>query len=136
MPTPSNKLSQCRLHVKLATIQFCLQEHQSVADQVVQAISCLSVPSISEDEVEIIEEKHITIPDAPNPEVARKGGVLTAGTVRPRHVYYLSMNRQSILAYCTKILIDVFKDKALQANVPITDMAIGHAIVLLQVVIQ
>ncbi len=28
MATPTNKLSQCRLHVKLASIHFCLGDHQ------------------------------------------------------------------------------------------------------------
>ena len=28
IPTPTNKVSQCRLHMKLASIHFCIGDHQ------------------------------------------------------------------------------------------------------------
>jgi len=44
---------------------------KNVAEQIVLAVSCLTFASGSEDEIQIIEEKQVAIPDAQNPAEAR-----------------------------------------------------------------
>ena len=43
---------------------------KNVAEQIVLAVSCLTFASGSEDEIQIIEEKQVAIPDAQNPAEA------------------------------------------------------------------
>jgi hypothetical protein len=83
--------------------------------------------------VQIIEEKLVNIPNAKNISEARIGSALRQATVRSRHLHFLSINRQSVLSYCTRLLIHILKDRSLQPAVPGSDAAIGHVIVLLQV---
>ena len=114
-------------------INFGISFSQSVADQIIQAVGCLCPPSDVEDEVQIIEEKLVNIPNAKNISEARIGSALRQATVRSRHLHFLSINRQSVLSYCTRLLIHILKDRSLQPAVPGSDAAIGHVIVLLQV---
>ncbi len=121
---PSNAGStafQCRRHIRMATIQFCLGDHVMAADHFTQALAFISA-----------------LPDRPSSSSSCGAGsaLKQATSTKTRHVHFLPFTKQHVLAYICRVLVYVLKDKCLQ---PMTfssndDAALGHVIVLLQYV--
>ena len=126
----------CRLHMRMASVHFCMDEHQFVADQIIQAVSCMqNVYKTELDENRGDESRYI--PECKTERERsdkRLGRNFKQATVRSRHVHFLPFSRQSILSYCCRLLIHILKDRSLKADIGKTtnDVAIGHVIVLLQ----
>ena len=72
-----------------------------------------------------------TIKNSKTPKETRKGKELTLPTSKLRHIHFLDFNRQSIIAYATRLLIFGLKEKVMQP-IAKNDLTIGHIIVLLQ----
>ena len=126
----------CRLHIRMASVHFCMGEHQFVADQIIQGVSCLQKIYKSELEDNRGDES-LSIPESRTERERieiRLGKPFKQATVRSRHVHFLPISRQSILSYCCRLLIHMLKDRSLKADIGNTtnDFAIGHVIVLLQ----
>ena len=126
----------CRLHMRMASVHFCMDEHQFVADQIIQAVSCMQNVYRTELD-ENRGDESCYIPESKTERERsekRLGRNFKQATVRSRHVHFLPFNRQSILSYCCRLLIHILKDRSLKADIGKTtnDVAIGHVIVLLQ----
>ena len=125
----------CRLHLRMASVHFCMGEYQFVADQIIQAVCSLQKNYQNEDE-DTFSEEFVHIPESISEQESnekRLGRTLKQATVRSRHVHFLPFTRQSILSYCCRLLIHILKDRCLNdiGNTK-NDFAIGHVIVLLQ----
>ena len=126
---------RCRLHIKMASVNFCLGDYQNVADQIIQAVSCLQQNYIKDSNRFYDESAQIPENKTDRERIeSRLGGNFKQATVRLRHVHFLSFSRQSILSYCCRLLVHILKDRSLTADIGNTtnDFAIGHVIVLLQ----
>ena len=126
----------CRLHIRMASVHFCMGEHQFVADQIIQAVSCLQQNYTADDENKMYEES-VHIPESRTERERiekRLGRDFKQASIRSRHIHFLPFSRQSILSYCCRLLIHILKDRSLKADIGNTtnDFAIGHVIVLLQ----
>ena len=85
-------------------ISYCLF-FQSATEHLLSAINLLQkVPSSNEDDIQIIEDLTIPIPEATDPVEARRGAHLEVST-STRHLHFLPINRQSILTYANRILL-------------------------------
>jgi len=117
---------RCHLHTKLASLHFCMGEHPSVADQIVQAVLCFKGTTNKAGVLDAPEEAL---------EDRRRLREIKQATPRSRHLHFLSLTKQSVISYGCKLLIHVLKDKSLQptiADAGHADIALGHVIVLLQ----
>ena len=108
------------IHLKLASLFFCMNEHQSVGEEVIRAVVRLEesgVPDAKEEDVD---------------KVRSLPGIKQATPIA-RHMYFLQHTKQSILSYGCKLLIHILKDKSLEPAMNDTkDLSLGHVIVLLQ----
>ena len=78
---------------------------QSATEHLLSAINLLQkVPSSNEDDIQIIEDLTIPIPEATDPVEARRGAHLEVST-STRHLHFLPINRQAVLTYAIRILL-------------------------------
>ena len=117
---PASRLAQCRHHLKLATLHYVLgaSEHSNSAEHLISAVASLP------------EKK----PGARARRGRGKGSGLNQPTVKHRHVHLLPFTRDDILAYVTRLMVVMLKDRGLNSMTYSSELSLGHVIVLLQYV--
>ena len=127
LPAPDTPFSRCQYFLKTASLYYATNDLQSMTDQTWQSLAILSTLKPYED----VKSTPESIKNSRNPKESRKGKELTLPTAKVRHIHFLDFNRQSIIAYTTRLLIYGLKEKVMQP-IAKNDSAIGHIIALLQ----
>jgi integrator complex subunit 10 len=130
LPTPTSPGAQCRYHLKVASLYHAAGDHHSMTDQALQALSVLAACK-PEDPVKGVAASDEMVANSRTPNISRQAKQLTLPTSKLRHAHFLEFNRQSIIAYCTRLMIYGLKEKVMQP-IAKNDLALGHIIVLLQ----
>merc|ERR1719295_313779 len=116
-------LEEGMVHIKMASVLFCLNDHPAVAEHIITYTSYFdkAMPDASEEHLE--ERRSLS-------------QATVASRHRTRHLHFLSSTRQSVLSYACKLLVRILKGlepgTSVQDNNGVADMAMGHLLVLLQ----